>query len=120
MRVFYSFCISLIMVGCNQTNGKRRAKIQSTLDGAGLYNKNCITCHKCGVDFTGPSLKGATTRWKDKELMYAFIKNPMAVIQKDSYAAELQMKYKIIMLPSMLTKDEIDAVLDYCDNEGEQ
>lgn len=77
---------------------------------------NCASCHKCDVDFTGPALKGAESRWKDKELMYEFIRNPAGVIQKDSYAAGLQKKYNAIMIPSTLTNEQIDAVLDYCNN----
>ena len=72
------------------------------------------------MDFTGPSLKGAASRWKNQELMYEFIRNPMEVIQKDAYAAELQKKYNAIMTPSTLTNEEIDAVLDYCNNSGGQ
>ena len=81
---------------------------------------NCASCHKCDMDFTGPSLKGAASRWKNQELMYEFIRNPMGVIQKDAYAAELQKKYNAIMTPSTLTNEEIDAVLDYCNNSGGQ
>ena len=72
------------------------------------------------MDFTGPSLKGAESRWKNKELMYEFIRNPMEVIQKDSYAAGLLKKYNAMMKPATLSNEEIDAVLDYCNHSGGQ
>lgn len=122
MKVIYCLAVLLVLIGCSNSNGKNQPdkKINPNIDAAGLFNKNCISCHRCDMDFTGPSLKGAVSRWKDKELMYEFIRNPMAVIQKDSYAAELQQKFRIIMLPSTLTNDEIDAVLDYCNNQSGQ
>jgi cytochrome c551/c552 len=118
MRFFYSIAISVVMISCNNSSGKQaEPRINPNIDAAGLYTMHCGACHKCDVDFTGPSLKGAASRWKDRELMYEFIRNPMAVIQKDSYAAALHKKYKTVMIPSMLSREEIDAVLDYCNNQ---
>jgi len=121
MKAFYFLAIVLVLIGCNSSNGNQaRKKINPNIDAAGLFMMNCASCHKCDMDFTGPSLKGAESRWKNKELMYEFIRNPMGVIQKDSYAAGLQKKYNAIMTPSTLTNEEIDAVLNYCDNSGGQ
>jgi cytochrome c551/c552 len=121
MKIFYCFALLVIMISCNNSNGGQPAKkINPNIDAAALFTMNCASCHKCDVDFTGPSLKGAEARWKNKDLMYEFIRNPMGVIQKDSYAAELQKKYNAIMTPSTLTNEEIDAVLNYCDNSGGQ
>lgn len=118
MKFFFSLAILGALVSCNSSNGNDQpAKNRnSNIDAAALFTANCASCHKCDVDFTGPSLKGAADRWKDKELMYEFIRNPMAVIQKDPYAAGLYKKFNAVMTPSTLTNEEIDAVLDYCNN----
>ena len=109
------------MMSCSNSNGSQPSNsIDPNIDAAALFTMNCASCHKCDVDFTGPSLKGAVSRWKDKELMYEFIRNPMGVIQKDPYAAGFQKKYNAIMIPSTLTNEQIDAVLDYCNNSGGQ
>lgn len=118
MKTIYSLAVLFVLAGCNNSSGnnQREKKINSNIDASGLYTMHCASCHKCDMDFTGPSLKGAASRWKDRALMYEFIRNPMAVIQKDSYAAELQKKYGAVMTASTLTNEEIDAVLDYCNN----
>lgn len=117
-KFLYSIVILLGLISCNSSTGNNQSakNINPNIDASGLYTMHCASCHKCGVDFTGPSLKGAASRWKDKELMYEFIRNPMGVIQKDSYAAGLLKKYNAIMTPSTLSNEEIDAVLDYCNN----
>ncbi|MGB4843690.1 MAG: cytochrome c [Ferruginibacter sp.] len=121
MKIFYCIAIVTALLSCNNNDGNKSGEQPTAnIDGAGLFAMNCASCHKCDMDFTGPSLKGAASRWKDKELMYEFIRNPMAVVQKDSYAAELQKKYNAIMTPSTLTNAEIDAVLAYCNNSGGQ
>jgi len=118
MRILYCFVILFILVSCNNSNEKipPKNKLNSNINGAGLFNMHCASCHKCDGELTAPSLKGVESRWKDKELMYEFIRNPMGVIQKDPYAAGLLKKYNAIMTPSELTNEEIDAVLDYCNN----
>jgi hypothetical protein len=63
----------------------------------------------------GPALSGALSRWKSKELLYEYIRNPSAVIGKDQYAKDLQDKYKVIMNPfPQLSDDDIDEILKHC------
>lgn len=117
MKIFYCPVILLLMISCNNSNGNQPGKnINPNIDAAAIFTTQCASCHKCDVDFTGPALKGAASRWKDKELMYEFMRNPMGVIQKDPYAAGLMKKYNAVMTPSVLTNEEIDAVLNYCNN----
>jgi cytochrome c551/c552 len=78
----------------------------------------CASCHKPDVDMTGPALKGALSRWPDKQTLYDFIRNPTNVIQRDKYALALYEKWnRANMLPfPHLTDAEIDAILSYCDS----
>jgi mono/diheme cytochrome c family protein len=116
MKFIYFLSILLVLISCNSSDEKKPGPTQasSNIDGAKLFNSFCASCHKCEGELTAPSLKGVETRWKDKALMYEFIRNPMGVIQKDEYAAGLLKKYNAIMTPSNLTDEEIDAVLGYC------
>jgi cytochrome c551/c552 len=114
MKIFYCLAIfSIVLISCN--SGEPKKKINPNIDAQSLFMAHCASCHKCDVDFTGPALKGAESRWKDKKLLYEFRRNPMAVVAKDEYAAGLMKKYNSVMTPSMLTDEEIDAVLNYCD-----
>lgn len=113
MRILCGLVILVAIISCNNSEGSGK-KINPDINAAGLFMTHCASCHKCDVDFTGPALKGAASRWKDKALMYEFMRNPMGVIQKDSYAAGLFNKYKAVMTPSTLTNEEIDAVLEHC------
>ncbi|HMK05216.1 MAG TPA: cytochrome c [Ferruginibacter sp.] len=118
MKIFYCLAILFVLVSCSNSNEKTTTvkKANPNINGAGLFNMHCASCHKCEGELTAPSLKGVESRWKDKELMYEFIRNPMGVIQKDKYAAELLKKYNAVMTPSDLTNEQIDAVLGYCND----
>ncbi len=115
MKLLLTLVIVAALFSCNsgEASGK---KINPNIDAAGLFATNCASCHKCDVDFTGPALKGAASRWKDKEMMYEFMRNPMGVIQKNEYAKGLFEKYKAVMTPTTLTNEQIDAVLEHCNN----
>lgn len=114
MKLLYSLAVLLVLMSCN--SGQSASNANSNTEGERLFTTNCASCHKCDINFTGPALKGAVSRWKDKGLMYEFIRNPMGVIMKDEYAAGLQKKFNAIMTPSTLTNEQIDAVLEYCNN----
>ena len=79
-----------------------------------------MQCHLPNKDFAGPALAGVEKRWKDKQLLYAYIRNSQEVIAKDKYAAELFKKWnEAVMLPFPdLTNAEIDAILEYCNQVG--
>lgn len=113
MKILSALVVIIAVISCNsgEASGK---KVNPDIDANALFMANCASCHKCDVDFTGPALKGAVSRWKDKELMYEFMRNPMSVIQKDPYAAGLMQKYKAVMTPTTLTNEQIDAVLEHC------
>lgn len=92
----------------------------NTAAGETLFKANCYQCHRPGAEGLGPNLAGARNRWTDKNELYAFIHNPQEVISRNKYARELQQQYKgSLMLPyPNLSKEEIDAILDYCDQAG--
>lgn len=113
MKLLTGLVIIVAIISCNNSDGTGK-KIDPNIDAAGLFATNCASCHKCDVDFTGPALKGAASRWKDKALMYEFMRNPFGVIQKDAYAAGLLKKYNAVMTPTTLTDEQIDAVLEHC------
>lgn len=62
----------------------------------------------------GPALKGSRERWIENSTelnFYAFIKYSQVVIATgDSYAINLFNKWKVLMLPVDLTKEEIDEI----------
>ena len=115
-------------VSCNNNSNKNTDVTTTTPaegkvkpDGEQLFKINCSQCHQPTQDFTGPALKGATERWKDKELLYEYVKNSQTVIAKDAYAKELFAKWNgTIMQPfPQLSNNDIDAILEYCNTTTE-
>ena len=92
------------------------AKGSESPDGKQLFQINCAQCHQKNQDFTGPALRGVSDRWKDKSLLYSFIRNSQEVIAKDAYAKQLFVTWKqTYMQPFPNLKDaDIDALLAYC------
>jgi len=89
---------------------------ETTLSGEQMFKVNCSQCHMPDKDFIAPSMTGVESRWKDKTLLYAFVKNSQEVIQRDQYAKDLFIKWKQTpMLPfPQLSEENIDAIFDYC------
>lgn len=88
--------------------------------GEQLFMNNCYQCHRPGAGTLGPNLAGARDRWKSRDELYEFVRNPQGVISKNKYARDLQQQYNgMAMLAYPQLKDsEIDAILDYCDQLG--
>lgn len=121
MKFLYPSFLLLILLSCNDNDKKAAIKDEPKNmieEGEHLFKINCIQCHMPNRDFAGPALAGVTKRWKDKQLLYEFVKNSQQVIQKDKYAADLFEKWKQApMLPMPhLTNNEIDAIFAYCDS----
>lgn len=112
------------MISCGDGNSQHEAKTtdpaknEAAIDGELLFKINCTQCHLPDKDFVGPALAGVEKKWKDKQLLFDFVRNSTEVIQKDQYAAELFEKWKQApMLPfPQLTDEEIHAILDYCNS----
>ena len=116
MRNLFLLITVSIICGCITNNKNKAPDIPVVnINGEELYKNNCASCHRCLVDFTGPALKGSISRWENKRLMYEFIRNPLAVIQKNEYAKLLQKKFGSIMPSSTLSDQELDAIFYSCD-----
>ncbi len=109
---------SAFIVAKNETTINNRLQT----DGKQLFMVNCGTCHHPTRDLTGPSFYGVRNRWKNKKLLYEYIKNSTAVIKKDAYAKQLFEKWnKTVMTPfPKLTNANIDAIFDYIDGEAKK
>ena len=89
-------------------------------DGAALFKAKCNTCHMVDKNSTGPLLKGAKQKWNDAgegELIYEWVKNPQTLIAsgKSKMANEIKSFSPTDMSPQSVTKEEIDAILNYID-----
>ena len=109
---------SVLFFTCNNSKNNVEEKA-SAVSGGQLFKINCAQCHRPAEDLTGPALKNATARWKDRTMLYEFIKNPQEVIAKDAYARELFAKWKQAYMQPFpnLTNEEIDSILNYCNHE---
>ena len=57
--------ISVLFFACN--NSKNNIEEKATaVSGEQLFKINCTQCHRPAEDLTGPALKNATARWKDR------------------------------------------------------
>lgn len=124
----YFLFIIFFLAACNNTTQQNTAqstaaKTDQKVNSAGeqLFKIKCAQCHMPAKDFAAPALAGVEKRWKDRALLYAFVKNSQEVIAKDKYAADLFEKWKQApMLPFPdLSNAEIDAILEYCNQVAE-
>jgi mono/diheme cytochrome c family protein len=117
IKYFFLLLSFFSIVGCNNQKETNINTTESSVDmpGEQLFRTNCSQCHLPNKDFVGPALAGVESRWKSKELLYEFIKNSQAVINKDEYAKALFIKWKqTAMLPyPQLSDADIDAILSY-------
>lgn len=88
-------------------------------DGGALFNTKCATCHQPHTDGTGPKLAGVKAAWAEgaKEgSIYVWVNNWKAAASSDPYAAAVAKKKPTDMqtFPD-LSKEDIDAILDWVD-----
>lgn len=86
--------------------------------GEALFKANCAACHKPIDDMTGPALAGCRNREPNKEWAYKWINNVNSMLESDWYARSMLRKWGSRMTQFNLTKEDIKAILDYCDNEA--
>ncbi|MFM2360652.1 MAG: hypothetical protein RLY16_2645, partial [Bacteroidota bacterium] len=85
-------------------------------DGEALFKANCASCHKPLEDATGPALKDARKREPSPEWVYKWVNNTTTMVETDPYAKALKAKWGSVMTKFDLPKEDIKAILDYCDN----
>lgn len=124
MKNLFFLVVLLGLISCaenKQPSGSNNTKnADATSDakyqaGRSLYITNCATCHNLRYELTGPALQNVEQRWKDKALLYAFIRNSQAVIAKDAYAKDLYNRYNKVEMTQFawLKDEEIDQLLHY-------
>ena len=99
----------------NKTKNEDIASDAKYQAGRSLYITNCASCHNLRYELAGPALQNVEQRWKDKALLYAFIRNSQAVIAKDAYAKDLYNRYNKVEMTQFawLKDEEIDQLLHY-------
>ena len=76
-------------------------------------SKQCSGCHELGrSQSTGPDLIGATDR-RSTEWLRAWLKDPVTMAGNDSTAAALKKQYNSQMPNLKLSKDEVEALINY-------
>ena len=90
-------------------------------EGKTLFITNCRACH--ALQHANPQLlANLDRRWKDKKLLYEFVRNPQAVIAKDAYAKALYNecnKAEMTAFTSMTDK-QIELILKYVEEGTKQ
>lgn len=90
-------------------------------DGEKLFKSKCNTCHMIGKDGTGPNLSGVKQKWTDAgegELIYEWVTNSLTLVTsgKSTMATAAKGFSATDMPPQDVTKEDVDAILDYIDN----
>jgi cytochrome c oxidase cbb3-type subunit 3 len=106
-----SFSIALLLFAATTVQAQ---------DGAQLFKAKCNTCHMVDKNSTGPNLKGAKQKWIDAgegELIYEWVNNPQTLIAsgKSTMATAIKSFSPTDMTPQQVTKEEVDAILNYVD-----
>ena len=75
--------------------------------------KQCSGCHELGrSQSTGPDLIGVTDR-RSTEWLRMWLKDPVTMTGNDSTAAALKKQYNSQMPNLKLSRDEVDALINY-------
>jgi mono/diheme cytochrome c family protein len=129
MKKLFVLVLIVVAISCNNNSSNKNNDVTTTTpagdkvkpDGEQLFKINCSQCHQPTQNSTGPALKAATDRWKDKALLYEYVKNSQSVIAKDPYAKALFAKWNgTVMQPfPQLSNDDIDAIFEYCNTATE-
>jgi mono/diheme cytochrome c family protein len=104
-------------IATNVTTQNATAEIHT--EGKQLFLLYCATCHHPTNMGTGPALKGAIDRIPNKDWIYAWIKNPAAVLaSNDAYAVALCAKWTPAIMTAFpnLSNIQIDEITAYIES----
>ena len=109
------------MIGASFTN-KRKGSNSFQTTGKEIFLANCTSCHHATRDLLGPTIYGVRSRWKDKNLLYKYVRNAQEVAKKDPYAKALFKKWNGTVMTAFpkLTNAEIESIFDYVDAEAKK
>ncbi|MFY7900988.1 MAG: c-type cytochrome [Chitinophagaceae bacterium] len=127
MKFLVFFLLLFVMLACNELDkdtAEKKVTIEQPLDssyisaveeGKALFLTHCSTCHAVNNDLTGPALAGVESRWKEKNLLYGFIKNSDNIIAKDAYAKDLFNRWNKVKMNNFewLKDKQIEHILQY-------
>jgi len=87
------------------------------LKGKSLFDASCATCHLLNKAATGPALRGTESRgpWQNRNLLFAFTRNPGGFIPKTCYTKELAAQYNGQIMPGFpqLDDEALNAIYGY-------
>ena len=89
-------------------------------DGEALFKANCASCHRPLEKYVGPALKGAREREPSKDWVYKWIANTTSMVNTDPYAKKLKEEMGGVVMTAFpdLSKEDIDAILDWADKQA--
>lgn len=125
-KIIFIAIISITFFSCANESENDKTQIESpaksmlTIDGKALFQANCAVCHNSIKDGIGPAMKGALARVPNKQWIYDWVQNPTKMIADgDKYANEIYEKWNKTPMTAFpnLSNEEIDAIMDYCDEQ---
>jgi mono/diheme cytochrome c family protein len=113
----------------NKNNTSSQLKSDSTNyskgSGKALFNANCASCHHPNQNSTGPSLAYVREKWVNEgevNLIYDFIKDngSLRASGKSKRSVSIFNEYNGAAMQAFpaLTNEDINAILDYCDENA--
>ncbi len=116
----WSFRVLTVVLLSGSFSVNAQEDAAAAIDGEGLFNLNCATCHHPLKDGTGPKLQGARAKWEEggalEGSIYTWVKNWQAATAADPYALGVsKVKPTAMSKFPQLNDAQIDAILDYAD-----
>jgi mono/diheme cytochrome c family protein len=114
MKLIVYTLLFLFLQVCNYSNKKETSVVSNSDNGKRLYEERCQNCHP--INASENYLLAIQERITDKQLLYAFIRNPDSVIKSGQpYFTYLYEQWNHTNMPSNpdLSNEAIQSILDY-------